>query len=305
MRDHDRPIRLRRCELAVPGSNEKMMAKAAQMDADYVFLDLEDAVAPAEKVAARQKIIDALNNHEWGRTVRSVRINDLETHLAYEDIIAVVEGARENLDVIIIPKVRGGFDVKWVALLLDQIETKIGMEKTIGLEVLIEEVEAMVNVEEIAAADPRLEALIFGVGDYSAAQGIDFAALGSGHSYPDDVWHYGRNKITIAARMNGIDSIDGPFPNFKDSDGYVRECKRGKFLGAVGKWAIHPSQVELAQVAFTPDPEVVAHARKLKAAYLEAVADGRGAAQIDGTLVDAASLRVFQNILDMADRIGM
>ncbi|MFP6681354.1 MAG: CoA ester lyase, partial [Gammaproteobacteria bacterium] len=153
--------------------------------------------------------------------------------------------------------------------------------------------------------DPRLEALIFGVGDYSAAQGIDFAALGSGHSYPDDVWHYGRNKITIAARMNGIDSIDGPFPNFKDSDGYVRECKRGKFLGAVGKWAIHPSQVELAQVAFTPDPEVVAHARTLKAAYLEAVADGRGAAQVDGTLVDAASLRVFQNTLDMADRIGM
>jgi citrate lyase subunit beta/citryl-CoA lyase len=171
--------------------------------------------------------------------------------------------------------------------------------------VLIEDVEAMVNVEEIAAAHPRLEALIFGVGDYSAAQGIDFSALGSGHAYPDDVWHYGRNKITIAARMHGIDSIDGPFPNFRDADGYVRECERGKFLGAVGKWAIHPSQVELAQSAFTPDAAVVAHARKLKAAYLEAVADGRGAAQVDGVLVDAASLRVFQNVLFMADRIGM
>lgn len=305
MKQHDRPIRLRRCELAVPGSNEKMMAKAAGMDVDYVFLDLEDAVAPAEKVGARQKIVAALNDLDWGRTVRSVRINDLETHRAFEDIIAVVEGARENLDVIIIPKVRAAFDVQWVALLLDQIETKLGMEKTIGLEVLIEEVEAMANVEAIAAADPRLEALIFGVGDYSAAQGIDFAALGSGYDYPPDVWHYGRNKITIAARMNGIDSIDGPFPNFKDPAGYVVECERGRFLGAVGKWAIHPSQVELAQAAFTPDKEVVAHARKLKAAYLEAIADGRGAAQVDGVLVDAASLRVFQNVLDMAERIGM
>lgn len=305
MRHHERPPRLRRCELAVPGSNEKMMAKAAAMDVDFVFLDLEDAVAPSEKVSSRQKIVAALNDHDWGRTVRSVRINDLETHLAYEDIIEVVEGARENLDVIIIPKVRSAFDVKWVALLLDQIETKLGMDKTIGLEVLIEEVEAMANVEEIAAADSRLEALIFGVGDYSAAQGIDFAALGSGYAYPEDVWHYGRNKITIAARINKIDSIDGPFPNFKDAEGYTTECERAKFLGAVGKWAIHPSQVELAQAAFTPDAEVVAHARKLNAAYLEAVADGRGAAQVDGTMVDAATLRVFQNVIDMADRIGI
>ena len=305
MRPHDRPIRLRRCELAVPGSSEKMMTKAAQMDVDYVFLDLEDAVAPSEKVASRGKIVSALNDLEWGRTVRCVRINDLGTPLAYEDVIAVVEGARENLDVIIIPKVRDAFDVQWVALLLDQIETKLGMEKTIGLEVLIEEVEAMANVEAIAAADPRLEALIFGVGDYSAAQGIDFAALGSGYEYPEDVWHYGRNKITIAARMNGLDSIDGPFPNFRDSDGYTRECERARFLGAVGKWAIHPAQVELAQNAFTPDPEVVARARRMNAAYLEAVADGRGAAQVDGTMVDAATLRLFQNVIDMADRIGM
>ena len=184
MRSHDRPTRLRRCELAVPGSSEKMMTKAAQMDVDHVFLDLEDAVAPSEKVASRQKIVSALNELDWGRTVRCVRINDLGTHLAYEDVIEVVEGARDNLDVIIIPKVRDAFDVQWVALLLDQIETKLGMEKTIGLEVLIEEVEAMANVEAIAAADPRLEALIFGVGDYSAAQGIDFAALGSGYEYP-------------------------------------------------------------------------------------------------------------------------
>lgn len=305
MKTHNKTIRLRRCELAVPGSNEQMMAKAASMDVDYVFLDLEDAVAPAEKIPTRQKIVKALNELDWGRTVRSVRINDLETSLAYEDIIEVVEGARENLDVIIIPKVKTGFDVQWVALLLDQIEAKLGMQKTIGLEVLIEEVEAMANVEEIAASSSRLEALIFGVGDYSAAQGIDVSALGSGYNYPEDVWHYGRNKITIAARMHGIDSIDGPFPNFKDEEGYVRECQRGQFLGAVGKWAIHPSQVPLAQACFTPDAEIVKKARTMQQAYLNAVAKGQGAAQVDGVLVDAATLRVYQNILNMADRIGM
>lgn len=305
MSESERPRRLRRCELAVPGSSEKMMAKAAAMDVDHVFLDLEDAVAPSEKVATRPKIVKALNELDWGRTVRCVRINDLQTQLAYEDVIEVVEGARENLDVIIIPKVMSAFDVQWVALLLDQIEAKLGMRKRIGLEVLIEEVEAMARVEEIAGASDRLEALIFGVGDYSASQGISGDVFKGEHDYPDDVWHYGRNKITIAARMYGLDMIDGPFPNFRDPDGYTRECRRSQFLGAVGKWAIHPAQVELAQAAYTPDAEVVAHARKLNAAYLAAVEEGKGAAQVDGFMVDAATMRLFSNVLDMADRIGM
>lgn len=299
------PRRLRRCELAVPGSSEKMMTKAAAMDVDHVFLDLEDAVAPSEKVATRPKVVEALNELDWGRTVRCVRINDLETHLAYEDIIEVVEGARENLDVIIVPKVKSAFDVQWVALLLDQIEAKLGMTKRIGIEVLIEEVEAMARVEEIAGASPRLEALIFGVGDYSASQGISGDVFKGQHDYPDDVWHYGRNKITIAARMYGLDMIDGPFPNFRDAEGYVTECRRSLFLGAVGKWAIHPAQVELAQDAYTPGADVVAHARKLNEAYLAAVAEGKGAAQVDGFMVDAATMRLFSNVLEMADRIGM
>ena len=301
----ERPMRLRRAELAVPGSNERMMQKAAQLDVDLVFLDLEDAVAPAEKVATRPKVVQALNELDWGRSVRCVRINDLETHLAYEDIIEVVEGARDNLDVIIIPKVKTAFDVQWVALLLDQIETKLGLTKPIGLEVLIEEVEAMANVEAIAGASPRLEALIFGFGDYSASQGINPDVFKESHSYPGDVWHYGRNKISIAAHMHGIDFIDGPYPNFKDPEGYTRECERGMFLGAVGKWAIHPSQVELAQTAFTPEPDVVARARKMNAAYLEAVKDGKGAAQVDGYLVDAATMRLYNKVLEMANRIGM
>ena len=305
MGDYEKPVRVRRCELAVPGSSEKMMRKAAEMELDYAFLDLEDAVAPSEKIQTRQKIVWALNELDFGRTVRSVRINDLETHFAYEDLIEVVEGARENVDVIIIPKVKSAFDVQWVALLLDQIETKLGMRKKIGLEVLIEEVEGMANVEEIAAASPRLEALIFGFGDYSAAQGISGDVFSESHDYPGDPWHYGRNKVTIAARMNGLDSIDGPFPNFRDPDGYTRECNRSQFLGCVGKWAIHPAQVELAQSAFTPDPAVVARAREMNEAYLAAVAEGKGAAQVDGFMVDAATMRLFSNVLSMADRIGM
>jgi citrate lyase subunit beta/citryl-CoA lyase len=300
----DQP-RLRRVELAVPGSNDRMMEKAAAMDVDYVFLDLEDAVAPAEKVGTRAKIVAALKELDWGRSVRCVRINDLETHLAYEDIISVVEGARECLDVIIIPKVKTEFDVKWVALLLDQIETNLGITKPIGLEVLIEEVEAMANVEAIAGASSRLEALIYGVGDYSASQGINPDVFKKEHGYPGDVWHYGRNKISIAARMHGIDFIDGPYPNIKDPEGYAVECERGMFLGAVGKWAIHPSQVEIAQQAFTPDAEVVERARRMNAAYTEAVENGKGAAQVDGFLVDAATMRLYTKILEMADRIGM
>ncbi|MEM7540650.1 MAG: CoA ester lyase, partial [Pseudomonadota bacterium] len=175
----------------------------------------------------------------------------------------------------------------------------------IGLEVLIEEVEAMANVEEIAGASTRLEALIFGVGDYSASQGISGEVFSETNSYPDDIWHYGRNKITIAARMHGLDSIDGPYPNFRDETGYVRECERSKFLGAVGKWAIHPSQVPLAQEAYAPTADEVAHARKLNEGYLAAVAEGKGAAQVDGFMVDAATMRLFQNTLDMADRLGM
>ena len=263
MSDYEKPVRVWRCELAVPGSSEKMMRKAGEMERDYAFLDLEDAVAPSEKIQTRQKTVWALNKLDFGRTVRSVRINDLETHLAYEDIIEVVEGARENVDVIIIPKAKSAFDVQWVALLLDQMESKLGMQKKIGLEVLTEEVEGMANVEEIASSSPRLEALIFGFGDYSAAQGISSDLFSESHDYPGDPWHYGRNKVTIAARMNGLDSIDGAFPNFRDPDGYSRECNRGQFLGCVGKWTIQPAQVELAQRVFTPDPAIVPRARSV------------------------------------------
>lgn len=305
----NRPRRLRRCQLSVPGSSEKMMTKAAGLDVDHVFLDLEDAVAPSEKPAARGKVAAALNGLDWGRKTRCVRINDLGTQYAHDDVIEVVESAGANLDTIMIPKVLDADHVRWVEILLAQLEAKLGLARPIGIEVLIEEVEGMMNVERIAAASPRLEALVFGMGDYSASQGIAMGAFGGAvggqTDYPGDIWHYPRYKMTIAARANRVDPVDGPFANFRDGDGYAQECRRALALGCVGKWAIHPAQAEIAQSQFTPPADEVAKARALAAAYAEAVARGEGAVQVDGVMIDAASVRIVQNTIDKADLIGM
>lgn len=299
------PKRVRRCELSVPGSSEKMVAKAAAMNVDFVFLDLEDAVAPSEKRPSRKKIVDALNSLDWGKKTRCVRINDLTTQYAYEDIIEVVEGARENLDIIMLPKAMSAADVKFVDKLLTMMEKKLGLNKRIGIEVLIEEVEAMMNVEEIAAASPRLEALIFGMGDYSASQGVSLKDIGGASGYPGDIWHYQRQRMTIAARANGIDAVDGPYADFRSPDAYREECRRAMILGMVGKWAIHPSQVEIAQDVFSPDPADVARARAMMKAYDEALAQGLGAVQYEGKMIDIASVRIVKNLVDKADLIGM
>lgn len=300
-----RPHRNRRCQLSVPGSSEKMMQKAAGLGVDYVFLDLEDAVAPSEKRPSRKRIVDALNGLDWGRTTRCVRINDLTTEYAYEDIIEVVEGAGENLDVIMLPKAMSAADVQFVDKLLSMMEKKLGLKKRIGLDALIEEVEAMMLVEEIAASTPRLECLIFGMGDYSASQGVSMRDIGGPSGYPGDVWHYQRQKMTIACRVNRIDAVDGPYGNFKAPDAFREECRRAMILGMVGKWAIHPSQVEIAQQVFSPLPEEVERARAMKKAYEEALAQGIGAVQYEGKMIDIAAVRIVNNIIDKADRLGM
>ncbi len=300
-----RPKRLRRCQLAVPGSSDKMMAKAAAMEVDHVFLDLEDAVAPGAKVGARTQIVNALNTLDFGTSVRCVRINDLDTHYAYEDIITVVEGAGRNVDTILVPKVRTACDVRFVDRLLSQIEGKLGLTRRIGIEVLIEEAEAIMRVEEIAGASDRLEALIFGMGDYSASQGIDPRAIAGDSGYPGDIWHYARYKMIVAARTYGLDAVDGPFVNFKDGDWFRTECIRALQLGAVGKWAIHPSQVAIAQEVFSPSQAEVDRAYKAVAAYREAQAQGLGAIQVDGQMVDVATVRLVQRIIDRAELAGM
>lgn len=298
-------MRLRRSELSTPGSSEKMLAKAAQSDADLVFCDLEDSVAPTEKEVSRQKIVHALVNQEWRPATRAVRINDLETKYAHGDIIEVVTGARDALDMIIIPKVKAARDVWWVDVLLTQLEETLGLSKRIAIEVLIEEVEAMVDAEAIAKASPRLEALIFGPGDYSASQGVRTKAIGGADDYPGDVWHYARNKIVIAAKAAGIQAVDGPFAAFNDPEGYTRQANYSHTLGFCGKWAIHPSQIALANAEFAPTTDEVAHARKVVAAYDEALANGLGAVTVDGQMVDIASVRLLRNTLDQADLIGM
>ncbi|QEZ44862.1 HpcH/HpaI aldolase/citrate lyase family protein [Cupriavidus oxalaticus] len=301
----ERTRRLRRCQLSVPGSSEKMMAKAAGMGVDFVFLDLEDAVAPSEKRPARRRIVDALNGLDWGRTTRCVRINDLTTEYAYEDIIEVVEGAGRNLDVIMLPKAMSAADVQFVDKLLSMMEKKLGLRHRIGIDVLIEEVEAMMNVEAIAASTPRLECLIFGMGDYSASQGVSMRDIGGSGGYPGDIWHYQRQRLTIAARAHRLDAVDGPFADFRSPDAFREEARRAMILGMVGKWAIHPSQVELAQDVFSPAAADVARARDMIRAYDEALSQGLGAVQYEGKMIDIASVRIVRNLVQRADLIGM
>lgn len=299
------PIRLRRSELSTPGTSLRMMEKAAASDADLVFLDLEDAVAPADKISARLPIVEALNGLDWGKKTRAVRINGTDTMWCHDDLVTVVEGAGTNLDVVIIPKVKAPRDVWFVDTLLSQIELKLGLEVgRIGIEILIEETEALARVEEIASCCPRLEALILGVGDLSASQGMRLGHIGvtSDGLYPGDVWHYARNRMTVAARANGIDAIDGPWGDFKDEAGYRKEAGRSSILGMIGKWCIHPSQIELANEAFSPTEKEIKRAREV----VDAVKAARGgAANLNGTMIDAASARVFEVVVERAERLGM
>ncbi|MDB5696981.1 MAG: CoA ester lyase [Sphingomonas bacterium] len=301
----NRPARARRSQLSVPGSSEKMLAKGAQSLADHVFCDLEDAVAPSVKVEARQKIVHALNNLDWGKKTRCVRINDVTTEWCHGDIIEIVEGAGTNLDTIMLTKPYTAADVLFLDRMLTQLEKRLKLDRQIGIEVLIEEVQALQNVEEIASCSPRMECLIFGMGDYSGSQGIDTKAIGSSDGYPGDIFHYARWRITMAARSAGIDAVDGPFANFRDDEGFRREATRSRALGMVGKWAIHPSQIEPALDVFSPSQADVDRARRQEAAYLEAESRGLGAVQVDGVMIDVAVLRLTRNTLRKAELYGM
>jgi citrate lyase subunit beta/citryl-CoA lyase len=299
-----RPVRLRRSQLSVPGISEKMIAKAAASDADHVFLDLEDAVAPSAKPAARKTIVEALNTLDWGRKVRCVRINDVTTPWCFEDVIEVVEGAGAKIDTIMLTKAMRAADVQFVDLLLGQLEAKLKLERRIGLEVLIEEAAGLQSVEAIAAASPRMEALIFGMGDYSASQQMNLRGWGS-DGYPGDIFHYPRFRIAMAARAAGLDPVDGPFANFRNEEGYRREARYAHMLGFVGKWAIHPAQIAPALEIFSPPAEEVSRARELAAAYDRALAEGVGSVNVNGTMVDAASIRIIMNTVRKAELIGM
>lgn len=307
----DRPKRVRRSELSTPATSTKMIAKAAASDADLVFLDLEDAVAPAAKPGARRNISEALNALDWGRSVRSYRINGVDTQWCHDDLMEVVCEAGDNVDVIIIPKVKGARDVWFVDDMLTQLEKKLGLEVgRIGIEVLIEEVQALQSVDEIARSSDRLEAMILGVGDLSASQGMRLSHIGgsegaSGAPYPGDVWHYARTRMVVAARSAGVDAIDGPYANFGNPGGYERIAQTFAMLGGVGKWCIHPSQIEIANRVFAPTREEIEEALAAIRAVEDAEAEGLGAASFHGIMIDAATARLFQVTVERARQCGL
>ena len=311
--------RLHRSELAVPGSNPAMFEKAANSAADIVFLDVEDAVAPDDKAQARKNIIQGLNDIDWGRKTMMVRINGLDTHYMYRDVVDIVE-ACPRLDMILIPKVGTPADVYAIDMMVTQIETAMGRTKRIGFEVLIETALGMANVEAIAQSSKRLEAMSFGVADYAASTRARTTVIGGvnkdsgvltdrdadGHReyFWTDPWHAAQTRMMVACRAYGLRPIDGPFGDFSDTDGYLAAANRAAVLGYEGKWAIHPSQIELANQVYTPSEAEVTRARRIMQAMDEAAKAGKGAVSLDGRMIDIASIRMAEALLAKAEQIG-
>ena len=301
--------RVQRCELAVPGSSPEMFEKALNSGVDFVFLDLEDAVAPDDKIQARKNVIQAINDLDWkghGISV-SVRINGLDTQFMVRDVVDLMEQAGHKLDTILIPKAGVYADIYMVEAMVNQLEMQEGLKNKIGLEALIETALGMANVEDIACngAAGRLEALHFGVADYAASNRARTTNIGGlNPDYPGDQWHAAISRMTVACRAYGLRPIDGPFGDIKDPDGYKLAAKRAAALGCEGKWAIHPSQVALANEVFTPPAAEVDKAKRILVALKEAAAQGKGAAALDGRLIDAASERMANNVVKAAEAIA-
>jgi malyl-CoA/(S)-citramalyl-CoA lyase len=316
------PVRLHRSELCVPGTNMRMLEKAPGLGADVVMLDLEDAVAPDDKPQARRNVTAALSELDWSGCAVTLRINGLDTHYCYRDIVDVVEQSGEWLDTVLVPKAATAGDIHLVATLLTQIEEAVGIEEPIGISALIETASGMLNLDEIAASSPeRLEALIFGVADYAASIESYTASIGGSDAgyavltdpnedgevsrelHWGDQWHYPLARIAVTCRAHGLRPIDGPFGDFTDDEGYLVAARRASILGFEGKWCIHPSQIELANEVFSPSDRLVSRTRRIMAAMEEAGRAGRGAVSLDGRLIDQASLRMAEHLLAKIDLI--
>jgi malyl-CoA/(S)-citramalyl-CoA lyase len=315
-----RRFRVQRSELAVPATSEHFFEKAARGVADVIFLDLEDAVSPDNKDRARKNAIAALNDIDWGEKTVAVRINGLDTPWAHRDLIEVVAHC-PRLDMILLPKAGTAFDLQFIDALLGGLEKEFKREKTIGLEALIESALGLANVEEIAASTPRLEALIFGVGDYSismqtfdvviGAPNPHYAVLtdpgdtGRRERHWNDHWHYALARIATACRAFGLRPIDGPYTNYADAEGFRASAWRAHALGFEGKWAIHPSQAPICNEVFTPKPTQVEWARQTLVAMESALASGRGAVGRDGVLLDLAHVKLARSILQRAEATSL
>ena len=310
--------RLHRSELAVPGSNDALFEKSAKSEADIIFLDCEDAVAPDDKEKARRNIVQGLNDLDWGAKTMMVRINGLDTHYMYRDVVDIVE-ACPRLDMILIPKVGTAQDVYAIDMLVTQIEAAKKRTKRIGFEILIETALGMANVEAIAQSSRRNEAMSFGVADYAASTRARTTVIGGVHAdygvltdaddegnrdyHWADPWHYAQSRMMVACRAYGLRPIDGPFGDFNDPEGYKAAARRAAVLGFEGKWAIHPTQIPLANTIFSPSEAEVGKARRILEAMAQAAKEGRGAVSLDGRLIDIASIRMAEALIAKADSI--
>jgi malyl-CoA/(S)-citramalyl-CoA lyase len=308
------PARPNRCQLFGPGSNTKLFPKMAASDADVINLDLEDSVAPTDKDAARANVIEALNTVDWGRKHMSVRINGLDTPWWYRDVVDLLEQSGDRLDQIMIPKVGCAADVYAVDALVTAVERAKGRTKPISLEVIIESAAGIAHVEEIAASSPRLQAMSLGAADFAASMGMQTTGIGGtqenyymlreGEKHWSDPWHWAQAAIVAACRTHGVLPVDGPFGDFSDDDGFRAQARRSATLGMVGKWAIHPKQIALANEVFTPSDEAVAEAREILDAMEAAKAKGEGATVYKGRLVDIASIKQAEVIVAQARLIA-
>ncbi len=308
------PARPNRCQLFGPGSNTKLFPKMAASAADVINLDLEDSVAPSDKDTARANVIEALNTVDWGNKYMSVRINGLDTPYWYRDVVDVLEQAGDRLDQIMIPKVGCAADVYAVDALVTAIERAKGRTKPISFEVIIESAAGLAHVEEIAASSPRLQAMSLGAADFAASMGMQTTGIGGtqenyymlreGEKHWSDPWHWAQAAIVAACRTHGVLPVDGPFGDFSDDEGYIAQAKRSATLGMVGKWAIHPKQIALANQVFTPSDEAVSEAREILAAMEQAKANGEGATVYKGRLVDIASIKQAEVIVAQAELIA-
>ena len=303
-----------RCQLFGPGSRPAIFEKMAASAADVINLDLEDSVAPDDKAQARKNIIEAIGDVDWGRKTLSVRINGLDTPYWYRDVVDLLENASDRLDQIMIPKVGCAADLYTVDALVTAVERAKGRTKPISFEVIIESAAGIAHVEEIAAASPRLQAMSLGAADFAASMGMATTGIGGtqenyymlreGQKYWSDPWHWAQTAIVAACRTHGVLPVDGPFGDFSDDEGFRAQALRSATLGMVGKWAIHPKQVALANEVFTPSAEAVADARAILAAMEEAKKSGAGATTYKGKLIDIASMRQAEVIVRQAELIA-
>ncbi|NCO21229.1 MAG: CoA ester lyase [Rhodobacterales bacterium] len=308
------PARPNRCQLFGPGSRPAIFEKMAASAADVINLDLEDSVSPDDKAQARQNIVAAINDIDWGKKHLSVRINGLDTPFWYRDVVDLLEQAGDRIDQIMIPKVGCAADVYAVDALVTAVEAAKMRQKRIALEVIIETAAGIAHVEEIAASSPRLQAMSLGAADFAASMGMQTTGIGGtqenyymhreGQKYWSDPWHWVQTAIVAACRTHGVLPVDGPFGDFSDDEGFRAQALRSATLGMVGKWAIHPKQVALANDVFTPTLEAVQEARDILAAMEQARRDGQGAAVYKGRLVDIASMRQAQVIVRQAEMIA-